>query len=165
MVANNICFAGLELCFLQDRHGTKGGVDLFTTTAQPGAGMPVPHYHESWDETVYGLSGVTLWTVAGQEILIGPGKSAFIPRGVVLGFANRSDDASSFLSILTPGVLGPEYFQETADLVNSGDATPNAMKSANASLRISTRSGVLTPPLLVGYRGRDIIGSRFRRPK
>ena len=124
-----IRFAGLELCFLHDRHGTKGGIDLFTTIAQPKAGMPIPHYHESWDETVYGLSGTTIWTIAGREVSLNPGESAFIPRGIVHGFANRSDDAASFLSILTPGVLGPEYFQETADLVNAGNAEPQAMKA------------------------------------
>jgi quercetin dioxygenase-like cupin family protein len=124
-----IRFAGLELSFLQDRHGTNGGVDLFTTIAHPQAGMPIPHYHESWDETVYGLSGTTTWTIAGRGVPIGPGESAFIPRGVVHGFANRSDGMASFLSILTPGILGPEYFQETADLVNAGNATPEAMKA------------------------------------
>ena len=47
----NIRFAGLELCFLQDKHSTNGGIDLFTTAVQPNAGMPIPH-HERWDETV-----------------------------------------------------------------------------------------------------------------
>jgi mannose-6-phosphate isomerase-like protein (cupin superfamily) len=124
-----IRFAGLELCFLQDRHRTNGGIDLFTTIAQPKAGMPIPHYHESWDETVYGLSGTTTWTIAGREVLLNPGGSAFIPRGVVHSFANRSDDSACFLSILTPGVLGPEYFQATAGLVNAGNAEPKAIKA------------------------------------
>lgn len=124
-----IRFAGLDLCFLQDRHGTNGGIDLFTTTAQPRAGMPIPHYHESWDETVYGLSGTTTWMIAGRDVAVGPGESAFIPRGVVHGFGNHSDQPATFLSLLTPGVLGPEYFQETADLVNSGNTDPKAMKA------------------------------------
>lgn len=124
-----IRFAGLELDFLQDRHGTNGGVDLFTTAAQPGAGMPVPHHHEGWDETIYGLAGEVTWRIGGDAVVIGPGRSAFIPRGVVHDFANRSDAVARFLSILTPGVLGPEYFQETADLVNSGRANPETMKA------------------------------------
>ncbi|MDP4023995.1 cupin domain-containing protein [Methylobacterium sp. NEAU 140] len=124
-----IRFAGLELRFLQDRHGTNDSLDVFTTTAQPGAGMPIPHYHEGWDETVYGLSGTTTWTVDRRDVDVGVGASIFIPRGVVHGFANRTADAATFLSILTPGVLGPEYFQETADLVNSGHADPGAMRA------------------------------------
>ena len=123
----SIHFAGLELTFLQDRHGTANSLDLFTTTAQPGAGMPIPHYHEGWDETVYGLFGTVIWTIAEQEVAVGPGASAFIPRGVVHGFANRSDAPATFLSVLTPGILGPEYFQETADLLNAGRPDPEAM--------------------------------------
>ena len=132
-----IRFAGLELNFLQDRHGTNGGVDLFTTAAQPKAGMPIPHYHEGWDETVYGLSGESTWRIDGNAVVIGPGQSAFISRGVVHDFANRSDQVTTFLSFLTPGVLGPEYFQETADLVNSGRANPDLMKA------LMTRYGLI----------------------
>ena len=124
-----IRFAGLELIFLQDKHGTNGGIDLFTTAVQPKAGMPIPHYHESWDETVYGLTGATTWTIDGKDVVVGPGASAFIPRGVVHGFGNRTDETATFLSILSPGVLGPEYFQETADLVNSGKADRQAMQN------------------------------------
>ena len=124
-----ICFAGLELHFLQDRHTTQGGVDLFTTAVQPGAGMPIAHYHESWDETVYGLSGTTTWRIDGAESAVGPGGSAFIARGIMHGFSNRSGELVTFLSVLSPGILGPEYFQETADLVNSGHATPEVMKA------------------------------------
>ena len=123
----SIHFAGLEVSFLQDRHGTANSLDLFTTTAHPGAGMPIPHYHEGWDETVYGLFGTIVWTIAGQEVAVGPGASAFITRGVVHGFANRSDAPATFLSVLTPGILGLEYFQETVDLLNAGRPDPEAM--------------------------------------
>lgn len=99
--------------------------------------MPIPHYHEGSDETVYGLSGMITWLVDGQEVVVGPGQSAFIPRGVVHGFSNRSGEAARFLSILTPGRLGPAYFQETADLVNSGHATHEAM------VALMTRYGLI----------------------
>lgn len=124
-----IRFAGLDIRFLEDRYGTQGGVDMFTTTAQPGAGMPIPHHHAGWDESVYGLSGEITWEIGGDRLVVGPGQSAFIPRGVVHGFANRSTEPARFLSVLSPGVLGPEYFRETADLVNGGHATPEAMQA------------------------------------
>jgi hypothetical protein len=75
------------------------------------------------------LSGTTTWTIAGQEVPLGPGESAFISRGIVHGFANRSGDVARFLSILTPGGLGPEYFLETASLINAGNAEPQTLKS------------------------------------
>ena len=132
-----IRFGGLELHFLQDRHGTNGGVDLFTTRVSPGAGMPIPHHHEGWDETVYGLAGEVTWRIDSDEVVVGAGQSAFIPRGIVHGFANRSDTDATFLSILTPGMLGPAYFRETAALVNAGRSTPEAMRA------LMTRYGLI----------------------
>ena len=57
---------------------------------QPNARMPVPHYHESWDETIVGLMGVTTWRVDGKDIELLPGQSLFIKRGMVHGFRNDS---------------------------------------------------------------------------
>ncbi|TPG59190.1 cupin domain-containing protein [Roseomonas nepalensis] len=96
-------------------------------TIQPNARMPVPHYHESWDETILGLSGVTRWTLAGREVDLGPGESLFIPRGAVHGFQNSTEEAATCLCILTPGVLGPGYFQELAALVAGGAPDPARM--------------------------------------
>ncbi len=49
-------------------------------TVQPNACMPVPHYHETRDETVYGLQGVITFPVDGEDIQI-PAESTFIKRG------------------------------------------------------------------------------------
>jgi quercetin dioxygenase-like cupin family protein len=133
-------FSGLELRFLQDRHGTDDSLDLFTMTVQPKARMPVAHYHETWDETVYGLSGTTTWRIADAEVAIAAGQSAFIRRGVVHGFRNDTDAPATCLVVLTPGVLGPAYFQEMADLANSGSRDPEAMKA------VMTRYGLIPSP-------------------
>ncbi len=49
-----ITISGLELRFLQSKDDTDGSLDMFEMKVLPNARMPVPHYHESWDETVYG---------------------------------------------------------------------------------------------------------------
>ena len=41
-------------------------------------------------------------------------------RGVVHGFENHSGAMATCLCTLTPGVLGPEYFRELADLIDTG---------------------------------------------
>ncbi|MFC7736244.1 hypothetical protein ACFQX4_10365, partial [Roseomonas sp. GCM10028921] len=33
---------------------------------QPEGRMPVPHYHEAWEETVYGLAGTVSYTAEGE---------------------------------------------------------------------------------------------------
>lgn len=124
---------GIEIRFLESKDTTGGSVDMFEMTVQPNARMPVPHYHESWDEIVYGLSGTTTFRIDGREVLIGPGETAFIRRGVVHGFSNDSQEPSSCLCTLTPGILGPAYFREMAALVAAGP--PDAVKMKEVMLR------------------------------
>lgn len=123
-----IQIGGLELRFLQSKDETGGSLDVFEMTVQPNARMPIPHYHESWDETVYGLSGATTWRVDGRDIAVGSGASTFIKRGVVHGFRNDTQEPATCLCILTPGVLGPAYFREMAALLAGGAPDPEKMK-------------------------------------
>jgi quercetin dioxygenase-like cupin family protein len=126
-VAETIRIGGLELEFLHDKEDTAGSLDMFRMTVQPNARVPVPHYHESWDEAVYGLSGTLNFQIGGQDIPVGPGQSVFIERGVVHGFKNETQVPATCLSVLTPGVLGPGYFRELAALLSTA-APPDPSK-------------------------------------
>jgi quercetin dioxygenase-like cupin family protein len=123
-----IRIGAVELRFLQSREETGGSLDIFEMTLQPNARMPVPHYHESWDETVYGLAGTSTWQVDGRDIEVVPGRTVFIKRGIVHGFINRSGEPATCLCVLTPGMLGPTYFREIAALVASGVPDPAKLK-------------------------------------
>jgi quercetin dioxygenase-like cupin family protein len=123
-----IRIGAVELRFLQSKEETGGSLDIFEMTLQPNARMPVPHYHESWDETVYGLAGTSTWQVDGQDIEVVPGRTVFIKRGIVHGFINRSGEPATCLCVLTPGMLGPAYFREIAALVASGVPDPAKLK-------------------------------------
>jgi quercetin dioxygenase-like cupin family protein len=123
-----IRIGAVELRFLQSKEETGGSLDIFEMTLQPNARMPVPHYHESWDETVYGLAGTSTWQVDGRDIEVVPGRTVFIKRGIVHGFTNRSGEPATCLCVLTPGMLGPAYFREIAALVASGVPDPAKLK-------------------------------------
>jgi quercetin dioxygenase-like cupin family protein len=118
----------LSVKFLRSKDDTAGSLDLFEMTVQPNARMPIPHYHDRWDETIYGLNGSSVWRVDGTDIEVAPGKNVFIPRGIVHGFSNRSTAPASCLCILNPGVLGPQYFRDMAGLMLSGTPDPARMK-------------------------------------
>ena len=124
-----IRMGGLEVRFLHGNADTEGSIDAFEITVQPNARMPVPHYHESWDELVYGLKGATTFTVDGRDVVLTPGQSVFTRRGIVHGFRNESRAPSDCLCILTPGALGPDYFQEMAALLSAGTPDLAAMKA------------------------------------
>lgn len=44
--------------------------------------------------TMYGLEGVTTFTLSGEPVVVGPGDVLFIPRGAVHQFDNRGVVAS-----------------------------------------------------------------------
>jgi quercetin dioxygenase-like cupin family protein len=124
-----IDLGSLQLKFLRTKEETAGSLDMFEMTLQPNARMPIPHYHDSWDETIYGLTGTTSWRIDGRDIDVGPGETVFIKRGVVHGFANRSAEPASCLCTLSPGVLGPQYFKDMAGLLAAGTPDPAKMKA------------------------------------
>ena len=123
-----INLGALQVTFLQSKDDTDGSLDLFEMTLQPNARMPIPHYHDRWDETIYGLSGISTWRIDGKDTDVAPGETAFIRRGVVHGFANRSARPATCLCMLSPGVLGPQYFKEMAALLSAGTPDPARMK-------------------------------------
>jgi quercetin dioxygenase-like cupin family protein len=128
MTFEAIRIGGLELRFLQSKESTEGSLDLFEMTVGPGARVPIAHFHENWDETVYGLTGVSTWRVDGRDVELEPGRAVFIKRGIVHSFRNDSQESTTCLNILTPG-LGPGYFREMAALVLSGPPDPEQVKA------------------------------------
>jgi quercetin dioxygenase-like cupin family protein len=106
--------------FLLESTDTNGAMAIFEFTVPVGAKMPMPHSHEHFDETVYGVEGVVTFTVAGKPIDVGPGESCFIPRGIVHGFNNLKQTDVKALAIITPALIGPDFFKETAAIVNAG---------------------------------------------
>lgn len=128
-----INLGALQIKFLQTKEETAGALDMFEMTLQPNARMPIPHYHDSWEETIYGLTGTTSWRVDGEDIDVEPGETVFIKRGIVHGFTNRSAEPATCLCILSPGVLGPEYFKDMASLLAAG--TPDLAKMKETMLR------------------------------
>lgn len=105
-MGETITIGGLKLEVLHSKDDTDGSLDVSRMTVQSNARVPVPHYPETWDETVYGLSGTLSFRGGHREIELSPGDSIFIRRGVVHGFGNTSPEPATCLSVLMPDVLG-----------------------------------------------------------
>jgi quercetin dioxygenase-like cupin family protein len=114
----------LGVRFLVDGGQSNGSAAVFECYVPASSRMPVPHSHDAFEETIYGLRGVSTWTVDGDTIEIGPGDALCVPRGAVHGFENRGSIDAEFLAIATPGVFGPDYFQEIADVVAASAGGP-----------------------------------------
>jgi quercetin dioxygenase-like cupin family protein len=120
----SITLGALAVRFLVEADDSGGSVIVFECSVPANARMPLPHSHDAFEETVYGLVGCTTYTVAGEAIELGPGDSTCIRRGIVHGFANHGDEDAKFLAIITPGIFGAAYFREIADVVAAAAGGP-----------------------------------------
>ncbi len=128
----------IEVQFRLDASQTGGAFTMFEFRVPVAARVPVPHSHESFDETVFGLDAVTTWMLSGESVTVGPGDVLFIPRGAVHGFDNLGTAAARALSVITPGLLGPAFFQQIGAVVNAG-GPPDIARITEVMLRHGLR--------------------------
>ena len=110
--------------FLLEGEASGGSVAVFEFDVPAGAKVPAAHSHDGYEETLYGLEGVLTWTLDGRQIDVGPGEVLCIPRGVIHRFDNEHADDAKVLAIVTPGILGPDYFRECAAVVEAAAGGP-----------------------------------------
>jgi quercetin dioxygenase-like cupin family protein len=122
--AEPIQVGALTVRFHVDTDESRGSVSVFECDVPANARMPAPHSHDDFDETVFGLDGVTTFTVGGGRTDLNPGEALFIPRRVIHGFSNGGDVDARFLAVISPGLLGSGYFRDVADVLAS-DGPPD----------------------------------------
>jgi quercetin dioxygenase-like cupin family protein len=133
----------LAIRFLVEGEQSGGSVAVFEFDVPAGAKVPVAHSHDGYEETIYGLEGVLTWTVDGTLADVGPGDALCIPRGAVHRFDNAGDVDARALAIVTPGILGPDYFREVAAVLDAGAGGPPDLGAVAAVMR---RHGLTPAP-------------------
>lgn len=115
----------LTIRFLMTGEHSNGTIAAFEMTVPGARGLPAPaHSHDRYEETIYGIEGVLFWTVEGKRMEVGPGQVLTIPRGAVHRFDNTTDKDAKALCVITPAVLGPEYFREIAAVALAAQGGP-----------------------------------------
>jgi len=133
----------LAIRFLLQGKASGGSVAVFEFDVPAGAKVPIAHSHDGYEETIYGLDGVLTWTVDGRKTELGLGEVLCIPRGAVHRFDNVHTANAKMLAIVTPGILGPDYFREIAAVAKAAAGGP---PDPAAIVAIMRRHG-LTPAL------------------
>jgi len=110
--------------FLVEGSDSGGSTAVFEATIRAHGRMPAPHSHDGFEETVYGLEGVSTWTVDGTAVDVAVGDAVCIRRGAVHHFDNRGDVDAKALCIIAPGALGPDYFREVAGVFEASAGGP-----------------------------------------
>jgi quercetin dioxygenase-like cupin family protein len=143
MTSEEIKVGQVAVRFLVEGDQSAGSVAVFEFDVPAGARVPVAHSHDAYEETIYGLEGVLTWTVEGTATDIGPGQALCIPRGAVHHFDNPGRVDARALAIVTPGVLGPDYFREVAAILDAADGGPPDLPGIAAVMR---RHGLTVVP-------------------
>jgi hypothetical protein len=82
-------------------------------------------------------------TLHGRKTDVGPGDVICIPRGAVHRFDNVYGADSKTLVIVSPGILGPDYFRDIAAVVQAAACGP---PSAAALGEVMRRHGLTPEP-------------------
>lgn len=115
----------LTIRFLLDGPQSNGAAAIFEFDVPAGATVPAAHSHDAYEETIYGLDGVLTWTIDGDAVDVAPEEVLHIRRGEVHRFENTHDADARALAIVTPGILGPDYFREVAAVIDAAAGPPD----------------------------------------
>ena len=133
----------MTICFLVEGGQSAGSVAVFEFDVPAGAKVTAAHSHDGYEETIYGLEGVLTWTIEGTPTDVGPGEALFIPRGAVHHFDNTRDVDAKALAIVTPGILGPDFFREVAAILDAAAGGPPDLAALGEVMR---RHGLTPAP-------------------
>jgi quercetin dioxygenase-like cupin family protein len=114
----------MAIRFLVEGEQSGGSVAVFEFDVPVGTKIAAAHSHDGYEETIYGLEGTLTWTVEGTPIDVGPGEVLCIPRGAVHQFDNAHGVDARALAVVTPGILGPDYFREVAAILDAAAGGP-----------------------------------------
>jgi len=141
--AETITVGQLGVRFLVEGADSNGSVSVFECYVPADSRMPAPHSHDSFEETIYGLEGVTTWTIDGETVEIGVGDAVCVRRGAIHGFENRDSADATFLAIASPGVFGPAYFREVGEVLAASAGGPPDL---GALMEVMRRHGLTPAP-------------------
>lgn len=91
------------------------------------SGGPGPHFHRTYDETFYVISGTVRLYDGNRWFDAGPGDMLYVPAGGIHAFTNDSGAPASMLMLLTPGANRAAYFAELTHIAGRTGADRQRM--------------------------------------
>ena len=133
--------AGSRLDWRLQAADTGGVLAMMEAVMVSGAEPPI-HVHADEDEAFHVIEGEITFVAGGRETRVGPGGSAFLPRGVAHGFRVETGTARAVV-VMTPGGL-EQAFHATAGADVEVEAIAAALGARGATV-------VGPPPSVPGW--------------
>jgi quercetin dioxygenase-like cupin family protein len=112
-----------QMHYLATGTSTGGQFGLYRWEFGSRQSGPAPHFHRSFSESFYVLSG-TVRLFDGQSWIDGkPGDFLYVPEGGIHGFRNESGEPASMLLLFTPGAPREEYFETLVEVAHGRTMT------------------------------------------
>ena len=95
---------------------TAGRFGLYRWDMGPEPGGAQPHFHRTFSESFFVLSGAVRIFDGRDWVDASPGDFTFVPEGGLHGFRNESGAPASMLILFAPGAPREAYFEGLVDL-------------------------------------------------
>lgn len=112
--------AGTLARFTATGADTDGRFGLFEWHMSPRSGGPGAHFHRTFSESFYVLSGTVRHFDGANWTDSRPGDFLHVPEGGIHAFRNDSDEPASMLILFAPGIARERYFRELAQIAATG---------------------------------------------
>ncbi|HEV8557369.1 MAG TPA: cupin domain-containing protein [Actinophytocola sp.] len=99
---------------------TNGQFGLYRWDMVAGTGGSGAHFHKTFSESFYVVSGKVGLYNGDKWIEANPGDFLYIPEGGIHGFRNDSDGDSSMIILFAPAPPRELYFRALAEIADSG---------------------------------------------
>lgn len=91
---------------------TRRQSGLFRRDMRPHSGGPEPHFHRTFSESFYILSGTVRLYDGERWLEAHAGDFLYVPKGGIHAFSQDAAEPASMLILFAPGTPRERYFQE-----------------------------------------------------
>jgi len=113
---------GGKCTYLATGATTNGQFGLYKWEMGPTPRGADPHFHRSFSESFFVLSGTVRIYDGDRWVDAVPGDFKFVPEGGIHGFRNESGEPASMLILFAPGGPREKYFEALLRIGDMGEA-------------------------------------------
>lgn len=112
--------SGSSTRFVAPGSVTGSQFGLFEWALPAGGGGPSPHFHKTFSESFYVMTGTIGLFDGDHWISARPGDFLYVPPNGIHAFRNDADEPASMLILFAPAPPRERYFRELAEVAESG---------------------------------------------
>jgi mannose-6-phosphate isomerase-like protein (cupin superfamily) len=105
-----------KIHYLATGSSTDGRFGLYKWEMESGSPGPIPHFHKTFSESFFILSGMVQLFNGDQWVEATAGDYLYVPEGGIHGFRNNSGKPATMLILFAPGAPREPYFEALAEI-------------------------------------------------